>query len=315
MLALALILDAIFGEPDWLWKRVPHPAVLMGRMVTALDRALNRGAARKAKGVLAVILLIAPIWLIAKLLSLDIFLGVFEVVGAAILLAQRSLMDHVRAVAAALDSSLNSGRYSVGLIVGRDTAGMDETDVARAAIESAAENFSDGVVAPAFWFAVLGLPGIALYKAVNTADSMIGYRTERYERFGWAAARLDDGLNWVPARISAVLVVLAGILRKQGRRGTSPVAAFSRRFDAVMAEAPLHRSPNAGWPEAATAHSLDIALSGPRRYDGVLTDDPYVNGGGRKALGAQHIHATVALLWRGWAILAGVVVVGTLALW
>ena len=263
MLALALILDALLGEPERLWLRVPHPAVLMGRAVEALDRSLNRGQGRRAKGVAALAVLVVGAWAIARILSLDLFFGVFEVLGAAILLAHRSLMDHAQAVGAALGLSLDFGRREVAKIVGRETAGLDETGVARAAVESTAENFSDAVVAPAFWFALLGLPGIAVYKAVNTADSMIGYRTERHGEFGWAAARLDDLLNWVPARISAFLIVLASVLRKRDRWGDGPVAAFSTRFDAVVEDAPRHRSPNAGWPEAAVAYALDISLSGP----------------------------------------------------
>ncbi len=312
MLAIALVLDAVLGEPDWAWKRVPHPAVLMGRMIDALDRALNRGNGRQIKGMIALALMILPVWVIARLLSLDLFFGVFEVLGAAILLAQRSLMDHVRAVGTALDTSLNAGRRSVAMIVGRDTAALDETGIARAAIESAAENFSDGVVAPAFWFALLGLPGIMIYKVVNTADSMIGYRSERYAEFGWAAAKLDDLLNWIPARISAVLIVFAGIMRKAGRRTDPPLTAFSRRFDAVMEDAPRHRSPNAGWPEAATAYSLDLALSGPRIYEGQQTQDPFVNEYGKDTLAARDVEATVRLLWRAWATLATIVVIPTL---
>ena len=311
MLALALILDAVFGEPERLWSRVPHPAVLMGRLVEALDRALNRGGGRRAKGVAALVLLILVVWAVARLLAADLFLGVFEVIGAAILLAHRSLVDHVRAVGAALGLSLDFGRREVAKIVGRETAGLDEAGVARAAIESGAENFSDGVVAPAFWFAFLGLPGIAVYKAVNTADSMIGYHTERYGEFGWAAAKLDDVLNWIPARLSAVLLVLAGILRRRDRRGSGPVTAFSARFDAVLEDAPKHRSPNAGWPEAAAAQSLDVSLSGPRTYDGALTEDPYVHEDGRVP-GAEDVDATVRLLWRAWAILLVIAAPGAL---
>lgn len=314
MLTLALILDAILGEPDSLWKRVPHPAVLMGNWIGWLDRTLNRGGGRKAKGVLALLALMLPVYIVARLLSLDIFFGVFEVIGAAILLAQRSLMDHVRAVATGLQASLRAGRGAVAMIVGRETAAMDESDVSRAAIESAAENFSDGVVAPAFWFALLGLPGIALYKAVNTADSMIGYRTERHEEFGWAAARLDDLLNWAPARISALLIALAGALPRRTRPGQSAPSAFFARFDTVLADAGLHRSPNAGWPEAAAASALGIALSGPRTYDGVRTADDFVNEGGRRTLTGNDIVATVHLLWRSWGLMLACVAIPTLLL-
>ncbi len=299
MLALALILDAIFGEPDWLWKRFPHPAVVMGNFIRWLDTTLNRGTGRKAKGIAALIALLIPVYIIARILSLDIFFGVFEILGAAILLAHRSLIEHVRAVAEGLRTSPEAGRRAVAMIVGRETAQMGEAEASRAAIESAAENFSDGVIAPAFWFLLLGLPGIALYKAVNTADSMIGYRTEHYEEFGWAAARLDDVLNWLPARLSALLIVFAGVIRRRDRE-QGFVRDFSERFDAVMEEAPRHRSPNAGWPEAAVAHSLDLALSGPRIYDGTLTDDPFVNEDGEHALEHGDIDDTIALLWRTW---------------
>ncbi len=312
MLFIAMILDAILGEPDWAWKRVPHPAVLMGRMVGALDRMLNRGGMRQVKGIIALTLSIIIVWIIARLLSLDIFFGVFEVIGAAILLAQRSLMDHVRAVASGLGLSLASGRTEVAKIVGRETAELNKSGVARAAIESAAENFSDGVVAPAFWFALLGLPGMAIYKVVNTADSMIGYHTEQYEEFGWAAAKLDDLLNWIPARISAVLIIASSVLRKRDRWGDGIVAAFSTRFDAVMEDAPRHRSPNAGWPEAATAYALDIALSGPRVYDGRKTTDPFVNEDGEKALKAANIVETVQLLWRSWGVMLVLIGITTL---
>ncbi len=202
MLALGLVLDAIFGEPDWLWRRMPHPAVLFGRAIDRLEELLNAGARRRAKGAVAILVLVVAVWLAAWLLSQGIFLGVFEVLGAAVLLAQRGLTDHVGAVADGLRVSLAEGRGAVARIVGRDPETLDQAGVARAAIESAAENFSDGVAAPVFWFLIGGLPGIAVYKAVNTADSMIGHRSERFAEFGWAAARLDDLLNWIPARLA-----------------------------------------------------------------------------------------------------------------
>ena len=209
LLLPALLLDAGLGEPHWLWSRFPHPAVLMGRAVGWLDRRLNRGAARKAKGVVALILLVVAAggtgWVIAAVPDG----GILDVLAAAILLAQRSLSDHVSAVARALRMSLPEARRAVAMIVGRDTAALDEPAVARAAIESAAENLSDGVVAPAFWFLVAGLPGMLVYKIVNTADSMIGHRTPRHEAFGWAAARLDDVLNLIPARLTALMIAVA----------------------------------------------------------------------------------------------------------
>jgi adenosylcobinamide-phosphate synthase len=298
MLALALVLDAIFGEPDWLWRRAPHPAVLFGRGIERLEGLLNEGANRRAKGALAVLALVLVAGLPAWALSSDIFFGVFEVLGAAVLLAQRSLVDHVRAVADALWASLAEGRGAVARIVGRDPETLDPAGVTRAAIESAAENFSDGVVAPVFWFLVAGLPGIAIYKAVNTADSMIGHRSERYADFGWAAARLDDVLNWIPARLAGGLICLVG-----GGRAAMEV---------MLRDAGLHKSPSAGWPEAATAASLEIALAGPRVYGGVLTDDPYLNAEGRRAVGPADIEAAVRLIWRAWGAVLAVAVLAAL---
>ncbi|MDG4647061.1 adenosylcobinamide-phosphate synthase CbiB [Roseibacterium sp. SDUM158017] len=287
LLLAALILDAIFGEPGFLWDRLPHPAVLMGRAVGWCDARFNRGGARRVRGVLVVAALstaaIATGWALAALPGGP----VIEVVGAAILLAQKSLVDHVRAVAEGLRRSLMEGRRAVSMIVGRDTASLDEAAVARAAIESAAENLSDGVVAPAFWFLLGGLPGMIFYKICNTADSMIGHRTERHGEFGWAAARLDDVLNWVPARITALLIAAAfadpGALRSAAREG------------------PRHRSVNAGWPEAAMARGLGLALSGPRSYAGATTSDPVLNPDGRRDATAADIDAAVVALWRVWS--------------
>ena len=288
-LVLALVLDAGFGEPRWLWSRLPHPAVLMGRAVDALDCALNAGRARRARGALALTLLVAGAW-VAGLAVAAIPLGPLpEALGAAILLAQRSLAEHVSDVARALRASLGEGRRAVALIVGRDTEAMDGAEVARAAIESAAENLSDGVVAPALWFMVAGLPGMAAYKAVNTADSMIGHRTPRHEAFGWAAARADDALNWVPARATAA--------------GLAAVSGVLRQWPAIASDARRHRSPNAGWPEAAAARALGVALSGPRRYGGRVADEPFVNPAGRRDADAGDVERAVALLWRAWALL------------
>ncbi|MEL6264308.1 MAG: adenosylcobinamide-phosphate synthase CbiB [Pseudomonadota bacterium] len=297
MLALALIIDALTGEPDAVWKRIPHPVVLMGRLVTILDEGLNHGPLRTLKGTAAVAILVAVVGAPALFLSISLFGGLFEVLLAAVLLAHRSLVDHVGAVAKGLRKSLRQGRAAVAHIVGRETREMDEPTVAHVAIESAAENFSDGVVAPAFWFLVAGLPGIAIYKAVNTADSMIGHRTERYEAFGWAAARLDDLMNWVPARLAGLVIALAG---------SGWEAVETMRRDAV-----LHRSPNAGWPEAAMAASLGIALGGPRTYAGVPSDDAWLNAGATAVPRPEDIDRCVSVLWRAWLAL----VVIAAALW
>lgn len=295
LLVPALILDAAAGEPRALWDRLPHPAVLMGRAVAALEQRLNHGKNRRAKGILALVALIAGAGGLGLVLAALPFGGLIEVALAAILLAQRSLVQHVQAVGDALRLSLGDGRLMVARIVGRDTAAMDEPAVARAAIESAAENLSDGVIAPAFWFLIGGLPGILIYKVVNTADSMIGHRTPRYERFGWASARFDDVLNWVPARLTGLICL-----------------AVHLRLDAwvkVRRDAPLHRSPNAGWPEAAMAQVLGVALSGPRSYHGQMRNEPFVNPEGRRDLGPDDIDAAVRGLWRIWAGALGFVVV------
>ena len=301
LLALALALDAALGEPKWLWNRAPHPAVLMGRAVGALDRRLNHPPAQRRAGVLAVVILVVGAGVLGAMLATLPLGGLFEVIGAAILLAHRSLIEHVRAVADGLRAGLVEGRAAVAMIVGRDVKVMDAPAVTRAAIESAAENFSDGVMAPAFWFLVGGLPGIIIYKIVNTADSMIGYRTDKYRDFGWAAARLDDVMNWVPARLTALAIMVVS-----GR--ALDRAAWSR----VMAEARLHRSPNAGWPEAAIAPVLDVALAGPRSYDGRMEDFPFVHPSGRRDIGPDDIDAACNVLWRVWAGLFGAVAIGAL---
>lgn len=190
LLLPALLLDAALGEPKWLWDRYPHPAVLMGRAVGRMDKWLNTGSARREKGTAAMVILGLAAWILGALIAAIPDFGLLEILTAAMLLAQRSLVDHVRAVADALRQSLPAGRRAVAMIVGRDTKTLDAPAISRAAIESAAENLSDGVIAPAFWFLILGLPGLMLYKITNTADSMIGHRTPRYEQFGWAAARL-----------------------------------------------------------------------------------------------------------------------------
>ncbi|WIY26497.1 adenosylcobinamide-phosphate synthase CbiB [Parasedimentitalea psychrophila] len=286
LLVAALLLDAVLGEPKWLWSRLPHPAVLMGKLVNALDQSLNRGDFRRLKGGLTAAILIVIALLLGWLLSL---LGpVAEIICAAILIAQRSLVDHVGAVASGLRRSLADGQSAVAMIVSRDTGTMTGPQVARSAIESGAENFSDGVIAPAFWFLVAGLPGLLAYKMINTADSMIGYRNHRYEEFGKVSARTDDLLNLIPARLTGLLIaVISGQLR---------------HCRAIVSDAKGHRSPNAGWPEAAMARALNLALSGPRSYDGQMREFPWVNGTANKAIGAHDIDACSARLWQVWGL-------------
>ena len=295
ILTAALLLDAALGEPRTIWSRWPHPAVLMGRAVGWMDTRLNQGESRRARGVLAMAALGLGAILLGNLIHALPDFGLIEVLLVAILLAQKSLVEHVRAVGDGLRMSIGEGRRAVARIVGRDTAAMDQPAIARAAIESAAENLSDGVIAPAFWYLLGGLPGLLLYKITNTADSMIGHRTPRHEAFGWAAARLDDLLNLIPARLTAALIALA-----HGRRDAARP---------ILRDAPLHRSPNAGWPEAAMAVVLNTALSGPRSYNGQMRDFPWVfPEGGRNPDPAQ-IDLACRALWRAWGLMLAIVAV------
>jgi len=217
---------------------------------------------------------------------------IIEILLVSVLLAHNSLIKHVEAVAAGLNQNLETGRQNVSYIVGRDTTEMDASDVSRAAVESAAENFSDGVVAPIFWYLLLGLPGILIYKFVNTADSMIGHQNERYTLFGYGAAKLDDIMNFVPARLTGGLFCL--------------IYRSKEAFDIMMSDADLHRSLNAGWPEAAMSAVLGVALSGPRSYKGQpLSQDAFLNPRGRKEMEASDITASITVLNRAWLAVIG----------
>ncbi len=296
LLFAALVADALIGDPDLLWRRWPHPVVLIGKVIGFLDRTLNRDGLtrerRKLHGVVALVILVAigiglgcAIEYAARLLP---FGQILTVAVAAVFLAQKSLYLHIAAVRDGLRTDgLAGGRKAVAMIVGRDPETLDEAGVSRATIESCAENFSDGVVAPAFWFAVLGLPGLIAYKAVNTADSMIGHKTERHGAFGWASARFDDLVNLPASRLSGLLIALAAPLA-----GGSPMAALRT----VRQDARKHRSPNAGWPEAAMAGALEIALAGPRSYPGYTVEDPFLNASGRTSATAQDISRALNLL-------------------
>ena len=293
---LSLAAEALTGYPDALFRAVGHPVTWLGRLIAFLDRTLNRATdsddRRRMAGVAALIVIMAVPLLcgLAVQLLLGRFWGGFlltALLGSS-LLAQRSLGQHVRAVADALDGGgLEAGRKAVSMIVGRDPERLDEAAVCRAAIESLAENFSDGVVAPAFWLGVGGLAGGAAYKAVNTADSMIGHRTPRHEAFGWAAARFDDLVNLPASRLTAGLIVLAAAFVKNA----DPAAAWS----AVRRDAKNHRSPNAGWPEAAMAGALGLALAGPRVYGGVAVADAVMGEGGRREATAADIRHALSL--------------------
>ena len=292
---LALLIELMLGYPDWLVRSIGHPVTWMGRLIEALDHKLNHEkdspTRRRAAGAIAVVALIAVAGVVAYALEHNLprlpFGLLVLAVLASTLLAQRSLYAHVARVAVALEQDgLEAGRKAVAQIVGRDPEALDESGVARAAIESLAENFSDGVVAPAFWMSVAGLPGAAIYKAINTADSMIGHRTPRHADFGIAAARLDDLVNLPASRLAAVLIVAAAWFADR----TSAANAWR----AVQRDAPHHRSPNAGYPEAAMGGALGLALAGPRRYGGVLVDDAMMGDGQRDA-NAADIRAALAL--------------------
>jgi adenosylcobinamide-phosphate synthase len=309
---LALVLEATVGYPAWVYARIGHPVTWIGRLIAWMDRRLNRETAsfaqRRAAGVLALLILLAVVAAVSVVLQALLWSWVGWIVLvplAATLPAQRSLNDHVAAVADALDVSLDAGREAVGRIVGRNVAVLDEAGIARAAIESLAENTSDGVVAPVFWLAVAGLPGAALYKAINTADSMIGHKTPRHHAFGWAAARLDDLVNLPASRLTMLFFAAAAWL--------TPGASPSRALEAARRDAPGHRSPNAGWPEAAMAGALDLKLNGPRVYGAELVDDVYM-GDGRRDAGSADIRRALALYRRAmvaqaalWALIAAAV--------
>lgn len=269
---IALGIDLAIGWPDWLYRRIGHPVSWIGRLIAAGETALNGGGARqrRIKGLVLVIAVVLITLIAAKWIATTLFPGgVLGVVLTGILawplVAARSLHEHVRDIAEPLgQGDVGSARAAVSKIVGRNPETMDEAAIARAGLESLAENASDGVIAPLFWGAIFGLPGIAVYKAINTMDSMIAYRNERYAHFGWAAAHLDDWANWVPARITGVLIAIGS-----KARGTA--------YRSMKRDARKHRSPNAGWPEAAMAGALGVRLSGPRVYDGVESDDPWLN--------------------------------------
>jgi adenosylcobinamide-phosphate synthase len=279
---MALAFDAVIGDPDWLWRRFSHPVVWIGGAIDRLERFSNREtwsqAQRKLAGVFVVFCLVAGAGFIGFFVATGLRqtgVGlVAEALLASTLIAQRSLYQHVRRVAVGFaDGGLLAARKQVAMIVGRDPEQLDQAGACRAAIESTAENFSDGIVAPVFWLALLGLPGLIAYKAINTADSMIGHRSARYQSFGWAAARLDDLVNLIPARLSGLLIALVAPIVHG-----SPTKSLAIMFR----DAPKHRSPNAGWPEAAMAGALAVALAGPRRYAEGTVNDPFLNAEARK---------------------------------
>lgn len=284
MLFAGLVIDALFGDMPAIFRYIPHPIVLAGRAIAFFDRKLNREsrseASRRERGIVTVIVLVggaALLGLLIEGLCRGSLVGAAgETIVIAVLVAQRSLYEHVAAVSVGLQTGgLAGGREAVRRIVGRDPMSLDEHGVARAAIESLAENFSDGVVAPIFWYLLLGLPGLLAYKMTNTLDSMIGHRTPRYRSFGWAAARLDDVLNAAPSVVSGLLLAAAATFAKNSRPGHA--------LAIMLRDGRKHHSPNAGWPESAMAGALGLALAGPRRYPEGLVPDPWVGDGSARA--------------------------------
>ena len=306
-----MLIELCLGYPERIASAIGHPVTWIGRLIGALDRLLNRQTigtrARRAAGIVAVLMLIVGVGAVALVVErglLHLPFGLL-VIGllASTLIAQRSLHRHVADVAVALEKrGAEAGRTAVSHIVGRDTNPLDAAGVARAAIESLAENFSDAVVAPILWLAIAGLPGAALYKAINTADSMIGHRTRRYEAFGWAAARLDDLVNLPASRLSALLLIAAA--------GLSKNASANGAWRAVRRDAARHRSPNAGYPEAAMAGALGLSLAGPRVYGGVRADDATL-GDGRGDADSADIVRALALYRRADAILLALLATAT----
>lgn len=293
VLLLALLLDVAFGDPAWLYRRLPHPTALIGRLVGAGEARLYRADASPRANrfagaglALGTILLCALAGLALTRLLAFPFGWALEAVLASTLLAYRGLYDGIRRVIAGLEDGLAAGRAAVGEIVGRDPETLDQAGVARAAAESAAENFSDGVIVPIFWFALLGLPGLLAYKAVNTLDSMIGHRSDRYRDFGWAAARIDDAANWPGARLSALVIAAASLLIG----GANP----GRALTTAWRDAGRHRSVNAGWPEAALAGALGFALAGPRSYGRQRIEDSWM-GDGRAELTLRDLKQVIDL--------------------
>jgi adenosylcobinamide-phosphate synthase len=302
LLVAALALDALFGYPGFLLRAFGHPVMWIGALIDLAGRWLNREDRPRPARMLAGVFAVVCVTAIAAATGFMIQTAgetfpagwLLTPLAASTFLASRSLFEHVRDVAAALETGgLESGRRAVSRIVGRDPETLDIHGVARAAIESLAENASDGVVAPVFWFALLGLPGLAAYKAINTADSMIGHRTPRHEAFGWASARLDDLVNLPASRLTALLFALAALFQKASAGGA---------LRAIIRDARLHRSPNAGWPEAAMAGALGLKLAGPRSYGGVIVPDAYM-GDGRADAAANDIWRALSLAKTAWFVM------------
>ena len=276
LLLLAIVIDWLFGEPEWIWRYLPHPVVLCGKAISFTEQCGNqrrhRGRHRRWFGNIAMLSLVG----LSAITGVAAHAGgpVIIVIMLAIMLAGRSLDQHILAVAKGLGMGLDTARRSISMVVGRHTDTLEPAEISRAAIETGAENLSDGVIAPAFWFLIGGLPALFIYKMTNTADSMIGYRNSRFYAFGWAAARFDDLLNYIPARLTSLLIALASI----GAKGGMVLA-----LKTIWRDAGSHASPNAGWPESAMAGGLDLWLGGPRYYGRIVTQALKMNPNGGAA--------------------------------
>lgn len=315
ILSLALVLDRLIGDPPKLWQRLPHPVVVFGKAIAWGEKRFNDSVLpattlRRNGMALTAALVAACIALGVVIEALLPLLGtagaVLEILIVAVFLAQKSLADHVRAVLNGLrEDGIEGGRKAVSMIVGRNPDQLDEGGVSRAAIESLAENASDGIVAPAFWFLIGGLPGLFAYKLINTADSMIGHLNDRYRDFGRFAARLDDVVNYLPARLTGLLVVIATAVM-HGR------SVGARAFTVMRRDARLHRSPNAGWPESAFAGALDLALAGPRQYGTEKVEGPMLNASGKRDADAGDVEAALKLFWAMMSLMTGLVMSASL---
>ena len=295
ILIIAIFIDILIGDPAWLYRYVPHPVVIIGKAIEISEHRMNNPKNSRITGILLGTLL--SIGIIALTIAIGLILSrtlgqvshgwIIESILASSLIAYRGLGTAVHNVATALSQDVDEGRKAISHLVGRDPKSLNEAGISRAAIESMAENFSDGVVAPVFWFALFGLPGLCAYKAINTLDSMIGHKNERFEAFGKFAARLDDLVNLIPARLAGLFYVLAGIFIHK--------ASAIRGFKVMIRDAGKHRSPNAGWQEAAVAGALGFALAGPRKYPGYVVDDPWMGNGGRSDLTVTDIKLALKL--------------------
>ena len=311
LLLLAIMLEGYFGRFEMLFKMVPHPVSLIGNFIRFLEKKLNREkrsnmdrAMRGAMSVLLIVIISCTVgWAVLWVSLTQQFGWVMETTLLVFLLAGRDLFDHTKDVMTALESgNITNAKMAVAHIVGRDPSQLDEHAIARASIESLSENFSDGVIAPIFWYVLFGFPGILVYKAVNTMDSEIGYLSERYRAFGMAAARLDDILNLAPARLSGLLICLAALVSPKA----NPIGAFKT----MLRDARKNASPNAGWPEAAMAGALNIALGGPRKYENKTANNEWIGAGSAKAGPADIKRALYIYVV---AILLGVLLVAVIA--